>query len=246
MSIQKWGGIAAIAEALIYIFGFILFFSVLDPTGMEVSSSGGMPVEGEWLDTAKRNVLFMMQHQDSYFIGYLVCGVLFSFVLLLLVQAIYQRFKSVSPELMMFTAAVGYLWAVLVLASSLIFLTSLGAMTGHYTQDPEHTIVVYRSISIVVDALGGGIELVGAVWVLGISYIGLKSHTFNPWLHYWGGLVGISGVLTLFSGLSFLSNLFIFEVMTAIFGLGQILWFLGLGIGMLTQPYSRRACDDEN
>ncbi|WP_267880165.1 hypothetical protein [Shewanella marina] len=32
MSIQKWSGIAAIIEACTYIFGFILFFGVLDAT----------------------------------------------------------------------------------------------------------------------------------------------------------------------------------------------------------------------
>ena len=35
MTLQKWGGIAAITEALTYIFGFILFFAVLDSTGYD-------------------------------------------------------------------------------------------------------------------------------------------------------------------------------------------------------------------
>jgi len=54
-------------------------------------------------------------------------------------------------------------------------------------------------------------------------------------LHYWGILVGVSGVLTLFSGLSFLATNPFFEVTTAIFGLGQILWFVLLGIAMLRE-----------
>ncbi|MCL1123369.1 hypothetical protein [Shewanella surugensis] len=238
MSIQKWGGVAAIAEASIYLFGFVLFFTILDPSGFEanvVDEASGIAINGLTLDVAQRNLLFMIQNRDSYFIGYLVCGVVFSFTLLILVQAIYQRFKQSFPELMIFAAAVGYLWVGIVLASSLIFLIGLGAITHYYGLNPEQALTIHRTLSIVVEALGGGIELVGAVWVLAVSYVGLKSHIFSPWLHYWGMFVGISGVLTLFSGLSFLSTQPLFEFMTAIFGLGQILWFLVLGIGMLSE-----------
>ena len=65
--------------------------------------------------------------------------------------------------------------------------------------------------------------------------MGLKSKIFSAWLHYWGTLVAVAGILTLFSGLSFLSTNPFFEVTTALFGLGQILWFLALGIALLRE-----------
>ena len=46
MSLQKWGGIAAITEAVTYIFGFVLFFVVLDSSGF---------------DTPKRYLEFIIQ-----------------------------------------------------------------------------------------------------------------------------------------------------------------------------------------
>ena len=101
--------------------------------------------------------------------------------------------------------------------------------------DADQALIINRTVNIVVDALGGGIELVGAVWVLAISYVGLKSKIYGAFLHYWGVLVGISGVLTLFSGLSFLAKNPFFEVTTAIFGLGQIRWFILLGVAMLKE-----------
>ena len=104
---------------------------------------------------------------------------------------------------MKFTAIVGCLWVFLVLASSLIFLTSLAAIVKYHALDSEQTLIIYRTISIVVDALGGGIELVGAVWLLAISYVGLKSKIFNAWLHYWGTLVAVAGILTLFQDFPF-------------------------------------------
>jgi len=217
VSIQRWGGIAAVIEAFTYIFGFILFFGILDSSGYE---------------TPERYLEFIILNRDTFFVGYIVCGILFSFALIVLVQSIYQRFKLLSPELMKFTAIVGYLWVCIVLASSMIFLTSLSALAKYHMLNPEDALIINRSISIIVDALGGGIELVGAVWVLAISYVGLKGKVYSPLLHYWGVIVGFSGILTLFSGLSFLSSNPFFEATTAIFGLGQILWFLVLGVVM--------------
>lgn len=224
MSIQKWGGIAAIIEAAVYIFGFVLFFGVLDSTGY---------------DTPERYLVFLIENRDTFFVGYLIIGIVFSFALIVLVQSTYQRFKQFSPELMKFSAAVGYLWVGIVLASSLIFLTSLGAVAKFHQVSPEEALIINRGISIIVDALGGGIELVGAVWVLVVSYVALKSRVYSPLLHYWGMLVGIAGVLSLFSGLSFLASNVFFEATTAIFGLGQIVWFLVLGVVMLKeQPHT--------
>lgn len=220
MSLQKWGGIAAITEAITYIFGFILFFVILDSSG---------------LDTPQDYLEFLIQNRDTYFLGYLVSGIVFSFALIVLVQAVYKRFKQASPEFMNFTAVVGYLWVFIVLASSFVFLTSLEVLAKYYDLDADQALIINRTVNIVVDALGGGIELVGAVWVLSISYVGLKSKIYCAFLHYWGVLVGISGVLTLFSGLSFLATNPFFEVTTAIFGLGQILWFILLGVAMLKE-----------
>lgn len=220
MSLLKWGGLAAITEAFTYIFGFILFFVVLDSSGFE---------------TPKLYLEFVIQNRDTFFLGYLVSGIVFSFVLIILVQAIFQRFKQSSPEFMKFTTVVGYLWAFIVLASSFVFLTSLEVLAKYHALDAEQALTINRAVNVVVDALGGGIELVGAVWVLAISYVGLKSKIYSPFFHYWGILVGISGVLTLFSGLSFLASNPFFEVTTAIFGLGQILWFILLGVAMLKE-----------
>lgn len=165
MSLLKWGGLAAITEAFTYIFGFILFFVVLDSSGFE---------------TPKLYLEFVIQNRDTFFLGYLVSGIVFSFVLIILVQAIFQRFKQSSPEFMKFTAVVGYLWAFIVLASSFVFLTSLEVLAKYYALDAEQALTINRAVNVVVDALGGGIELVGAVWVLAISYVGLKSKIYSP------------------------------------------------------------------
>ncbi|WMN60193.1 DUF4386 domain-containing protein [Pseudoalteromonas xiamenensis] len=218
MPIKKGGGVAALILAMTYIFGFVLFFGLLDPSSNT---------------TPQTRLAFIVQNRDAFFAGYVVIGVLFSFTLILLVQSLYTWLKPFSPELMKYAAVVGMLWSFIVLASSFVFLTSLGVLAKYEVTDPVQALTISNTVNIFVDALGGGIELVGAIWVLLISYVGIRYRVLYQALHYIGLVVGVSGVLTLFSGLSFLSTNSFFDITTALFGLGQIVWFFVLGISML-------------
>lgn len=68
---------------------------------------------------------------------------------------------------------------------------------------------------------------------MGICYMGLKQSIYPKATHILGLIVGLAGVLTLFSGLSILADNVFFEATTAIFGLGQILCFILLGTHLL-------------
>ena len=80
------------------------------------------------------------------------------------------------------------------------------------------------AISAVQDGLGGGVEIVGGLWVLLISVSALRSNVFPKALNCIGIVVGIAGLLTIIPPLGDLG---------AVFGLGQILWFVWIGIHML-------------
>ena len=73
---------------------------------------------------------------------------------------------------------------------------------------------------MIVNALGGGIELVGGMWVLLLSIVGLRPHIFPRLLCWVGFLVGVFGVLTVFPSLPFIKEAF---------GLTQIVWFVWVG-----------------
>jgi hypothetical protein len=73
----------------------------------------------------------------------------------------------------------------------------------------------------VFNALGGGTEIVGGLWTLLISWTALKAGVFPKALNYLGLLVGIAGIVTIVPNL---------EGLTMFFGLGQIPWFIGLGV----------------
>ncbi|MBB3167403.1 DUF4386 family protein [Simiduia aestuariiviva] len=214
MTLQQSGGIAAIIEGLTYIFGIVLFLIVLDPSDYE---------------GAMGRLQFMTENSDRYILGLLVSGFLFSFALVVLVQAMHQRLVSVAPNLTTFATATGYFWAAIVLTSSMIEVVSINALTGLYATDPDAALVLQRSVSVVSGGLGGDIELVGAVWTAIISVIGIKHHIFSRWLNYLGLAVGVAGTLTLLAFFSIFKGNSAFELMTLIFGLGQIPWFIWLG-----------------
>lgn len=75
------------------------------------------------------------------------------------------------------------------------------------------------------EALGGGIEIPGGMWVLLASWAALRSGELPRLLDYLGLLVGIAGILTVLPMLA--------DALTSVFGLGLIVWFTWAGIVML-------------
>jgi hypothetical protein len=83
---------------------------------------------------------------------------------------------------------------------------------------------VWTAIGAIQDGLGGGVEIVGGVWVLLISIASLRSSALPRALSYLGFMIGAAGILTVVPSLAELGT---------VFGLGQIIWFAGLGIIMI-------------
>ncbi len=82
----------------------------------------------------------------------------------------------------------------------------------------------------VQDGLGGGIEIVGGVWSLLVSWSALRGGEFPRALNGLGILVGVVGILTVGPGR---------EISTAVFGLGQLVWFIWVGTLLLRTVESR-------
>jgi len=79
-------------------------------------------------------------------------------------------------------------------------------------------------MATIQEALGGGNEIVGGLWVLLLSWAALRTDQLPKVLNYLGVLVGLAGILTVAPN---------FDVLMDVFGLGQIVWFAWLGIVML-------------
>ena len=86
-------------------------------------------------------------------------------------------------------------------------------------------------ISVITESIGGGNELVGGLWVLLISVAAIQADWLPRKLNYLGLLVGIAGIATVYPD----------ELFTEIFGVSQIVWFIWLGVCLLTQESENKS-----
>lgn len=87
-------------------------------------------------------------------------------------------------------------------------------------------MIIWSSVGIVSEGLGGGNEIVGGIWVFLLSTINLKGSLFSKSLNFLGLVVGIAGILTVLP----------FDVFKEIFGISQIIWFMWIGMALIRKP----------
>lgn len=208
----RTGGIAAQVVAGTYVVGFLAMVAYLVPRGLIG------PVE----DPAG-SLSFLLDHQVElaswYFVLYLLGGAAMALVSL----GVGQRL-SPAPALARVSTALGLIWSGLIMASGSIALVGQHAAVELYAKDPDLALNTWVSTSVVQDALGGGIEVAGALWAAVVGFAALRTRALSAGL---GGLalglaaVGMATVVPIAA-----------EAATSIFGLGFILWFTWLGLSM--------------
>jgi hypothetical protein len=210
--LQKIGGLCAIFEAFIYIAAFIVY--------------GGILVYPNANASVVEELNFLSDNHLTLSILNLISYVLFGILLAVLVQAIHQRLKNYSPTFSKLASVFGIIWVGLVIASGMIVNIGLNSVIEIGTKEPENAMLIWSSVSIISEGLGGGNEIVGGIWVLLLSIIALKGQLFSKPLTYLGIFVGIAGILTIYP----------LDIFTEIFGISQIIWFLWIGIFMIRKP----------
>ena len=210
--LQKIGGVCAILEALIYIFAFIVY--------------GGILVYPKANASAVEQLNFLTNNYLTLSILNLISYVLFGILLAVLVIAIHQRLKNYAPIFSNLASIFGILWVGLVISSGMIANIGLSSVLAIGVREPDNAMLIWSSVSIISEGLGGGNEIVGGIWVLLLSIIALKGQLFSKPLNILGILVGIAGISTIYP----------LEIFTEIFGISQIIWFLWVGIFMIRKP----------
>ena len=207
-NLQKIGGLAALSEALIYICIFTLYGTVLStPANLNIA----------------QKLAFMAEQKNLLFFSNLLGYVIFGFILAILVLALHERLKNTAKTLAQLAAIFGILWVGLVIASGMLANIGLNNILQLSIKEPEQTRALWLAVNTVTQALGGGNEIVGGMWVLLISIAGIKTKILPKSLHGLGIFVGLAGISTCYPAV----------VLTEIFGISQILWFAFLGITML-------------
>ncbi|MGB9373275.1 MAG: hypothetical protein WCA82_03835 [Jiangellales bacterium] len=212
-ALVRAGGIAAQVVAGTYVVGFLAMAAYLVPRGFAT------PV-----DDPSGSFDFLRDHQAQlagwYFVLYLLGGAAMTVVSL----GVGERLSS-APALARVSAAFGLIWSGLIIASGSVALVGQQAAVALHAQDPDLALGTWVSTSVVQDALGGGIEVAGALWAAVVGFAVLRTRALSAGL---GGLalgLSVAGAATVIPSAS--------EAATSIFGLGLLVWFTWLGLALL-------------
>lgn len=210
-NLQKFGGFAALYLAFAYLIGMVIFIVVLDYPSIS--------------DPAQK-VALLIEMQMVTFSTNLLMYVFFGVILVVLALALYDRLKSGAPALMQVATAIGIIWAGSLVASGMVANAGIAPVVALYATDPAQAALTWQGIESVASGLGNGNgEILGGLWVLLVSVAALRAGGLPTGLNIIGLLVGAVGIISIFPGLIELSG---------VFGLSQIIWFVWLGIVLLS------------
>ena len=215
---QKMGGISALYMAAAYVLGIVGFKLVADYSAV--------------VDPVAK-VAFLGENQTIMYILHLLVYVVWGIFMVVLALALYERLKASSPAMAQTATVFGLIWAGLIIASGMIFNIGMDNVVDLFDTDPAQAVTVWLAIESVFEGMGGGNEIVGGIWILLASWAALQAGEFPRILNYLGLVLGVAGILSAIPALG--------EIGAAIFGLGQIVWFLWLGIVMLRSNTSAAA-----
>lgn len=214
MQFQRAGGIAALVAAATYIFGFAFLLTVLADSGLDGTVS----------DPAQM-VAYLGQKGGLVQLWLLVIYVLNGAALVVLLAALRRRLAA-APGWADVSAGFGIVWAVLVIGVGMMGSVAIATVTA--IGDPARAAALWDAAWLVQEGLGGGNEIVGALWAITLGGAGLRTGALPRLLCLFGMAIGLAGLSTVLPAAA--------EAGGAIFGLGYIAWFLWTGVTMLLWP----------
>lgn len=209
-TLQKVGGFSALYMAVSHLIGIVIFLGVLDYLNITD------PAQKVALNVEKQTVIFSTN---------LLMYVFFGFALVFLSLALHDRLKSGAPALMQAATAIGIIWAGSLIASGMVANAGLATVASLYAKDPAQAILTFQSIESVSNGLGNANgEILGGMWTLLVSLAAWRSSGLPKGVSVLGLFVGAIGIITILPALN---------DFTGLFGVGQIIWFIWLGIILL-------------
>ena len=215
-TLHKFGGFSALYLAVAYLIGMVLFLVVLDYPS---------------ITDAAQKVALLAEKQRVIFSTNLLMYVFFGVFLVILSLALYDRLKSGAPALTAVGTALGIIWAGSLIASGMVANAGIAPVVAMYAKDPAQAALTWQGIETVANGLGNGNgEILGGLWTLLVSLAALRASGYPRGLNILGLFVGAVGIISLIPGLT--------DLLTGVFGLSQIIWFVCLGIVMLQNSRS--------
>lgn len=218
--LERWGGFGAFTAAASFVVGLVMFATVL----MDFTSASD-PADA---------VAFLVDNRLALYIWNLVITIVFGIALVPLALALRDRLGADAPSAARVSAVFGLIWAGLIIATGMIINVGYGTVADLQATDPDMAATVWSAVDSVANGLGGGNEIVGGVWVLVVSLAGMHSGLFGRLLGYLGVASGVAGLITVVPGL---------EPVGAVFGIGLIAWFVGVGRVLLRASAAPRGVE---
>ena len=123
------------------------------------------------------------------------------------------------------STTIGIIWAGSLIASGMAANAGLAAIIPLYAKDPNQAMLTFQAIEAITNGLGNANgEILGGPLTLLVSLAALRTGGLPKALNVLGVLVGAVGIITIIPAMN---------TLVAVFGLGQIAWFVGLGIVLL-------------
>jgi len=217
-TLQKFGGFAALYMAVAHLIGIVIFLFILDYPSITD------PAQKVALNVDKQMVIFSTN---------LLMYVFFGFALIVLSLALYDRMKSGAPALMQVATAIGIIWAGSLIASGMAANAGLATIVALYAKDPIQAALTFQAIEAITNGLGNANgEILGGPLTLLVSLAALRTGGLPKRLNILGLFVGSVGIITIIPALN---------ALVGVFGLGQIIWFVWLGIVLLRNNPSRES-----
>ena len=209
--LQRIGGAAALLAAATFAYGIAMFATMF----ADYTDPDATPAE---------SVDFLVDHQGSLLAWYIGIFIVFGAALVPMGLALRQRLADATPLLANAAMVFAAIWAALMYATGMISNIGIEAVADLAESDPDRAVTVWSTIDTVTNGLGGGNELVGGIWILLVSIAGLLTARLPRWLNVAGIVTAVAGLLTVIPA---------FEAIEMVFGLGSIVWFIGIGAALL-------------
>jgi hypothetical protein len=211
-TLQKFGGVAALTGAATNLLAIVMFIT-LSPKGLGSDDPG-------------QTAAFFADNLAVLRIWYVIIYLVFGVSLIFLSMALHERLNAGSPALVQAAAIFGLVWAALVIVMGTLSINDLGTVARLYNENPAQAVTIWSTLDSVETGLGnnGGETMINALWFLLLSWAAFQARGLPRILNYLGVVTGLAGILSVILAL---------PALTAVYGLGLIIWLAWLGIVLL-------------
>jgi hypothetical protein len=199
------------AVSATYLVGLVTFGAWLGPAGLADTE----PAE---------QVAVLLEHGSAVLAVETLLYLFGGAAMALLALGVHEQLRHAAPLLRRAASFFGLAWSGLLLAAGLVAVVGQQVVVDLHAAEPERATTAWVAIHSVHDALGGGVELVGGLWVLLVCLAARRSASLARGLTGLGVALGVVGVFTVVP---------VLEPLTAVFGLGMLVWFAWVGFSLL-------------